>query len=350
MATYTQILQATSVGYNSGPFNVYYNIVSSSNFITGSISSTTLLSGLQIQIPTQSYAVIVVDQSSYCGNQSQTFSVIPYTPPPSSAPVTPAPVTPAPVTPAPVTPAPITPGPVTPAPVTPAPVTPAPVTPAPVTPAPVTPAPVTPAPVTPAPVTPAPIVPYTAYSVYYGSTAGNACAKTILVTLYWTGAGNWGDDLEYFTDPGLTTHANGYYTNGAGYYYRIDNTGFIVNWGTPGIPAACPAPTPAPATPAPVGSFNHAVPPSGNFIGGTNLSCTPSSPIVQIYLNSADYSTFSSNGNNLTSGMTLYSNGSGTLVTYNSIYDPTSNPNYSYSNVIWNINGSGIITTVRSQC
>ena len=83
MATYTQILQATAIGTNSGPFNVYYNFIDPSNLITSNISSATLATGFVINIPTQAYSVIIVDQGLYCGNQSQTIAVNPLTPTPT---------------------------------------------------------------------------------------------------------------------------------------------------------------------------------------------------------------------------------------------------------------------------
>jgi len=92
MATYQQILQLTSVGANSGPFNVYYNYIDPSYLISSSLSSATLLTGLAINIPTQSSAVILVDQSPYCNFASQTFTVTPLTPSPTPSP-TPAPTT-----------------------------------------------------------------------------------------------------------------------------------------------------------------------------------------------------------------------------------------------------------------
>ena len=88
MATYQQILQLISVGANSGPFNVYYNYIDPSYLISSSLSSATLLTGLAINIPTQSSAVILVDQSPYCNFASQTFTVTPLTPSPTPSPTT----------------------------------------------------------------------------------------------------------------------------------------------------------------------------------------------------------------------------------------------------------------------
>ena len=337
MSTYTQILQLTSAGYNSGPFNVYYNTVAQGNKIAGNISAATLLGGVSIQVPTQSYAVILVDESPYCGNQSQTFSVIPYTPAPTSAPTT-APTsaptgapTAAPTTAAPtVTPAPTT-APTTAAPTT-APTTASP-TAAPTTATP-TAAPTTIAP-TPSPTTPAPTPTYTAYSVYYGATASAACAKTNLVTLYWVSPGNWGDDLEYFTDPALTTHANGYYTNGAGYYYRIDSTGFIVNWGTPGVPAACPAPTPSPTTPAPSITLTFLF----NAIAGNNFTnvCAGSGTTYPVYGAPGNSDTGFVNGH-------TYYLSSGNKLNYNSAATYWTDP-VNVGSTYFTVNTSGVAST-----
>ena len=155
MATYPIILQATTVQADSGPFNVYYNYVGPNYIVASNISKASLLAGVTVNIPNESFAVITQDQSPYCSYVTQSITVTPITPAPTPSPTTsptPAPVAP---TPAPVTPAPVAP---TPAPVAP---TPAPVAP---TPAPVAP---TPAPVAP---TPAPVAPTPApVNAYCGS-------------------------------------------------------------------------------------------------------------------------------------------------------------------------------------
>jgi len=74
---------------------------------------------------------------------------------------------------------------------------------------------------------------------------------------------------------------------------------------------------------------------------GNNLTCTPSGSST-VYLLTPDYTNYVNAGNILGAGMAIYS-GAGTLTTNNTIYDIN-------SGTIWNINSSGKITTVKSNC
>ena len=74
---------------------------------------------------------------------------------------------------------------------------------------------------------------------------------------------------------------------------------------------------------------------------GTNLTCTPSGSNT-VYLLTPDYNNYVAAGNQLGAGMTIYSS-AGVLTTSNTIYDL----NFT---TIWNINSSGVITTVKSNC
>jgi hypothetical protein len=78
-------------------------------------------------------------------------------------------------------------------------------------------------------------------------------------------------------------------------------------------------------------TYNRALPPSGSFAGSNIITCGAITPIVNIYLNALDYSTYISNGYLLQEGMTLYSNGSGAIYTYTRIYDPTATNIYNVS-------------------
>ena len=103
-----------------------------------------------------------------------------------------------------------------------------------------------------------------------------------------------------------------------------------------GLPGVTPTPTP---TQSPAAVYNRAIPTAGAFQGGNNITCGVLGSNVAIYLNSADFATWSSNGQLLVTGMTLYAS-AGVLYSYNRIYDPTATTIY---NVI-----SGVVGTVPS--
>lgn len=69
-------------------------------------------------------------------------------------------------------------------------------------------------------------------------------------------------------------------------------------------------------------TYHRIFSPGGAFIGSDDLTCVPTTPTVTLFLSSADYVTWNSNGNFLAAGMVLHSSGSGTVVTYNRIWDP----------------------------
>ncbi len=252
----TIFLQATSLGTDTGPFDVYHTAVSAGNEIGSSnYTRTNLLDGINIFNVPDAATVFYVKSKGICQNTGSANLTIPTpaptpaptpspTPSPTAAPTaapttapTAAPVveTPAPVapTPAPVapTPAPVAP---TPAPVAP---TPAPVvtTPAPTLyPAPVTP---TPAPVTP---TPAPVVTYYYYLVELCSTGEQIFYRTTypmsIGSVYDLDmAGNCGTVISSQGGPGYDLEGSPEPIGGGG----------CAN-------GQCIQATPAPATPAPV--------------------------------------------------------------------------------------------------
>ena len=139
--------------------------------------------------------------------------------------------------------------------------------------------------------TPSVTTPYQSYSVYYdGSTAYNACNNGTLVTLYWTLPGVWGNDLEYWTNYGVTLAPDGYYSQGGQYYQISGGNGNIT---TPNSPGTCPAPTPTP-TPTPTKAVT-----SNSFSLGRNTSSAANAC-------SASPSTYYSSAATLANGVILY--------------------------------------------
>lgn len=78
MAVY-QTLQATSVGANSGPFNVYYNVIDPSYSIASNVSAGALQTGITFPVPVNASTIIVVNLSPYCNGESQTLPILAYT-------------------------------------------------------------------------------------------------------------------------------------------------------------------------------------------------------------------------------------------------------------------------------
>jgi len=76
------------------------------------------------------------------------------------------------------------------------------------------------------------------------------------------------------------------------------------------------------------------------FKTGNNLTCTPT-PDARIYLRGIDYTTFNSQGY-ISAGMIIYTDGSGTVYPYNTIYD-------SVALIVYNVS-SGVVGTVKSNC
>jgi len=93
-------------------------------------------------------------------------------------------------------------------------------------------------------------------------------------------------------------------------------------------------------------SYVHITSPGGNFFGSNTITCTPSSPVVNVYLNGTDYTTWLGNGNVIATGMTIYSS-AGVLASYTRLYDPT--PSGIALPTIFNLS-SGIVGTVFSSC
>jgi hypothetical protein len=89
-------------------------------------------------------------------------------------------------------------------------------------------------------------------------------------------------------------------------------------------------------------TYTRAFSTGGPFQGGNSLTCVPSGSNVGIWLNNADYSTFSSNGGLLETGMALYNDGTGTLAAYTRVYDPLATTIYNVS--------SGVVGSVLSLC
>jgi hypothetical protein len=147
MPQIVQIIAAPGVT-SPGPYNVYYDSITPSNFITA-LTLAQFLTGTTISVPDTATNITIQNANAACGNyQIFPISLVPVTFPPTPAPTTAAPTT-APTT-APTV-APTTAAPTT-APTTAAPTT-APVTAAPTTAAPTTSAPTTAAPTTPSPTT-----------------------------------------------------------------------------------------------------------------------------------------------------------------------------------------------------
>ena len=72
-----------------------------------------------------------------------------------------------------------------------------------------------------------------------------------------------------------------------------------------------------------------------------NLTCTPVAPFSRINLNGFDFTNYTNAGNILGVGMTLYTDGNGTIYPYNTIYD-------SVATTIWSVS-SGVITGVATR-
>jgi len=194
--------------------------------------------------------------------------------------------------------------------------------------------------VTPTPTTtqtPTPSPNYTSVSVYSGSSLTIACNNVNLTTVYYTGSitsGLTGTIL--YSDAGLTNAVpNGYYNplNGTIWVTAASgNEGRILTYAT------CPSVTPTP-TPTPNSTTYTGI---GSYTSSNTITCTPTGNLHAVYLNSTDYATWSSNGNLLAAGMTLFQNGTGTVWSYTRIYDANATTIYSVS--------SGVITGIYSNC
>ena len=71
-----------------------------------------------------------------------------------------------------------------------------------------------------------------------------------------------------------------------------------------------------------------------------NLTCTPVSPFSRIYLNSFDWTNYQANGGMIATGMVIYTDGSGTVYSYNTIFD-------SLALIVYNVS-SGVVGNVKA--
>jgi hypothetical protein len=81
------------------------------------------------------------------------------------------------------------------------------------------------------------------------------------------------------------------------------------------------------------------------FPSSGTITCTPTTPLVNVYMNLSDKNAYVAAGNTLFAGLTLYSDVAGTawVSTNSRIYDAN-------NTTIWNVSSTGVITTVRSSC
>ena len=175
---------------------------------------------------------------------------------------------------------------------------------------------------------------YTTLHVYSGSTATAACAQTNSTYVYYTGSLVVGTTI-FWDSPTLSNQVpNGWYSNAdSDALYQVTGSDGKVSSSTLCTPYVTPTPS---ATPP---HYNKAIPTAGAFYGGNGITCGGLGSTVIIYMNDTDYATWSTNGQLLIAGMTLYSS-AGVLYSYNRVYDPT-------ATTIYNVN-SGIVGTVPS--
>ena len=164
-----------------------------------------------------------------------------------------------------------------------------------------------------------------------GNTVANACASSSSATYHYYGSFGIGTQLLL---PDLSDNVpNGsYYYNGTALSYNV-----TASDGRISSTSSCPTPTPTP-TATPTVSYTSI----GSYTSSNTITCTPSGNLHTVYLNSTDYATYSTNGNLLVTGMTLFSNGTGTLWSYTRIYDANATNIY---NVV-----SSVVGTVFSYC
>ena len=80
----------------------------------------------------------------------------------------------------------------------------------------------------------------------------------------------------------------------------------------------------------------------GKYTSSNTIQCTPSGSLVNMYLNYTDYTAYVAAGNQLATGMTLYSNDTGTVISTTRVYDPATTNIFRVS--------SGVIGTVYQGC
>lgn len=80
----------------------------------------------------------------------------------------------------------------------------------------------------------------------------------------------------------------------------------------------------------------------GSYINGDTISCGSSSPTTTLYLNNTDYATYTSNGNLISAGMTLYTDTSATLLTTTRVFETGDGS-------IFNVS-SGIVGSLYAAC
>ena len=92
--------------------------------------------------------------------------------------------------------------------------------------------------------------------------------------------------------------------------------------------------------------YHEIAPPAGSnpsqYQAGNTVNCNTTDQGKRIWVQGDDYNTWLNNGNNLFTGMVLYTDESGTLATFTKIYDPNPNANYSDGHIGWRVSSGAV--------
>jgi hypothetical protein len=175
---------------------------------------------------------------------------------------------------------------------------------------------------------------WTDLSVKFGNTPGNACYSGTPTNIFYQGSLVNGV-TKFYTD---TT--NFIAVNNGDYYYSGNGVVYVVtdSEGTLASQTTCPATTTTSTTTLPPVTFSNAANTLSNI---TSCSVTGT---TNIYLSSADHSTFVTNGNNFSAGMIARNSDGSVIVGPRYVLATTSNAD------TWTIASNGAMSLRATQC